>query len=188
MPGLVFVMLTTQLQGGIAYYSAPFATDQIADCEHDTPVTTQPVAKTVGHFGACTINGCNVVGDPSRRLGAYLFEVIIVAVAPLVPRRVSFDLGQHLAEDMKAPRRTCGDIVVANHGDCLLTERPKAGVGTVDDAPNELAETPTGIKNFLDVIPLIDFLSFFYKLKSDEFSRVFSRPWRGAYGQRSIAQ
>jgi hypothetical protein len=25
-------------------------------------------------------------------------------------------------------------------------------------------------------------------LKSDEFSRVFSRPWRGAYGQRSIAQ
>jgi len=25
-------------------------------------------------------------------------------------------------------------------------------------------------------------------LKSDEFSRVLSRPWRGAYGQRSIAQ
>jgi hypothetical protein len=25
-------------------------------------------------------------------------------------------------------------------------------------------------------------------LKSDEFSRFFSRPWRGAYGQRSIAQ
>ena len=29
-------------------------------------------------------------------------------------------------------------------------------------------------------------VSFF--LKSDEFSRFFSRPWRGAYGQRSIAQ
>ena len=26
------------------------------------------------------------------------------------------------------------------------------------------------------------------ELKSDEFSRFFSRPWRGAYGQRSIAQ
>ena len=64
---------------------------------------------------------------------------------------------------MTASRRTHGDIVVANHGDCLLTERPKTGVDTVDDAPNELAETPTGIKNFLDVIPLIDFLPFFYK-------------------------
>src|SRR5215469_11110953 len=30
--------------------------------------------------------------------------------------------------------------------------------------------------------------SFGWELKSDEFSRVFSRPWRGAYGQRSIAQ
>src|SRR5215475_4767736 len=91
MPGLVFVMLTTQLQGDIAYYSAPLATDQIADGEHDTPVTTQPVAETVGHFRACTINGCNVVGDPSRRLGAYLLEVVVVAVAPLVPRCVGLD-------------------------------------------------------------------------------------------------
>src|SRR6516165_6946500 len=156
-------MLTTQLQGSIAYYAAPLAADQIADCEHHTPVTTQPVAETGGHFRACTINGCNVVGDPSRRLGAYLLEVVIVAVAPLVPRCISLDLVQHLAKDMTAARRTRGDIVVANHGDCLLTERPKAGVGTVDDAPNDLAETPTGIKNFLDVLPLIDFLSLFYK-------------------------
>src|SRR5215470_7605322 len=29
--------------------------------------------------------------------------------------------------------------------------------------PVKHAETPTGIKNFLDVIPLVDFLSFFYK-------------------------
>jgi hypothetical protein len=64
MPGLVFVMLTTQLQGSIGnrYYSAPFAPDQIADCEHDTPVTTQPVVETLGHFRECTINGCNFVG------------------------------------------------------------------------------------------------------------------------------
>src|SRR5215467_12824593 len=130
MPGLVFVMLTTQLQGGIAYHSAPFATGQIADCEHDAPVTTQPVAETGGHFRTYTINGCNVVGDPSRRLGAYLFDVVIVAVAPLVPRCGSLDLGEHDALNMTAPRRNCGDIVVGKHCNRRLTQRTKVGVDT----------------------------------------------------------
>jgi hypothetical protein len=89
----------------------------------------------------------------------------LLSVADLIGRRISLGMLEPAARNPPSVVKSMVAIYRAN--------------------PTKRGMLPFLLEYFIDALIKPTDLTL---LKSDEFSRVFSRPWRGAYGQRSIAQ